>query len=500
MINQITDYLELAADKNPDKKAYIDENSSYSYIQMKSIARMIADALYEYDNSPVALFLKKSVDCIACMFGVAYSRNFYTVLDTDSPLHRLNQILDNFNPSCIITDIENLPKAKTLKKECKIIVLEEIKNDKYYLEKKKEQTNSEESLLCVIYTSGSTGIPKGVAISHRAVINYIEDASVDYRNITSDHVFGNQYPFYYIAAIDDIYLTVRNIATMVIIPKDLFYSPSELVDYLAAQKINTINWVPSALRIVSEFDALGNVKNLAIKKVIFGGEEMKIDVLNYWIKAIPDAVFINGYGATETTEGTTYYVVDHEYKENESMPIGIPLSGVKTYILDEKLNPVEDGHEGELFVESRYMSNGYYNDAELTSKVFLPNPFESQFGNIIYKTGDMVRKDDRGNLILIGRADFQIKRNGHRINLLEIEKCIFEKNEVKEKACVFNKRQEKIYLFYVGSVSENELYRIIKERLPVHMVPNEYRKLSELPKNANGKIDRKKLSEMSDKL
>lgn len=502
MIKAITDYLDQSAVRYPGKMAFEDVNIRLTYADLQKAAYQIAYYLIgkQLLHKPIAIFMEKNVGCIASFFGVAYSGNFYSMMDVNAPAKRIQSILENLEPAAIITNRINLKKADEIRHGAELLLYEDMEEEAYYTSEIIDIASQIKGsdILYIMYTSGSTGKPKGVVTSHQAVIEYIEAASNDYLNITDQDVFGNQYPFFYIASIDDIYLPVRNGASTVIIPPALFYSPRKLVDYLIEKKINVINWVPSALAIIANYDALNGVDLSGIRKVIFGGELIAAKVLNYWQRALPDAVFINGYGATETTEGTTYYIVDRTFKDTDEIPLGKPMNHVEIFLIDQSGNEVMQGEIGEMYVRTSALSNGYYRDIGKTVDTFVQNPINKKYLDIVYKTGDFARQDRDGNFIYIGRIDEQIKINGHRIELEDIEKNALEIEGVDECICLYQKEKNELALYYRGKAQGKIIYECLREKMPVFMIPSRYYKIKEFPLNANGKIDKILLMSLSE--
>jgi len=507
----ITDYLEYAADEYKNKVAFSDEYREITYDELRQEALLVAQRIcvmqgdtkdkqgFKKRQRPIAIYIDRSIDCIVSMLGIAYSGNFYTVLDVSAPYSRINEILDVLEPELMITDSKQITKILDVERDRRILNIEEIssaKLDYNYLRQVTGQVSTDD-VLYVMFTSGSTGKPKGVVTSHRAVIEYIEAATKNYQNINEEDVFGNQYPFYYIASIDDIYLPIRNGATTQVIPKKLFYSPAQLINYIMEKKINVINWVPSALAIIEKFDALDGVDLTNVKKVIFGGEAMPVKVLNYWRRSLPEAVFINGYGATETTEGTTYYIVDREFDNMESVPIGKPLDNVEIILADADGNEVANGEVGEIYVKTSALSYGYYKDAQKTNAVFVQNPVNKLYSDIVYKTGDLARQDQEGNYIYVGRTDQQVKINGNRVELGDIESHVSQLEGVEQCVCLY---KNELICVYTGEAEEKFIYQGINTELPQHMIPNRYYRIDKFPLNANGKVDRVKVANMVEEL
>lgn len=496
------DYLDQSAIRYSERMAFEDADRRLTYVELQQAAYHVADYLIRKQavHKPVAIFMEKNVACIASFFGTAYSGNFYTMLDVTAPVQRVRNILQNLEPSIIVTNRKNQAKIEEIDYGADIVLYEEIEEEPYDIERITDAASRVKGsdILYVMYTSGSTGIPKGVVTPHQAVIEYIEAASSEYLNITDKDIFGNQYPFFYIASIDDIYLPIRNGGSIYIIPPVLFYSPMQLVKYLIEKKINVINWVPSALAVIANSDALNGVDLSNVKKVIFGGESISVKVLNYWKKALPNAVFINGYGATETTEGTTYYIVDKDFKDNDEIPLGKPFNNVEIILVNNDGIEVGQGETGEMYVRTSALSYGYYKDLEKTKSVFIQNPINKEYLDIVYKTGDLARQDKDGNYVYVGRIDSQIKIGGHRIELGDIEKNVLEIEGIKECVCLYKKEKGELMLYYRGGIQEKQLYEHLRNKLPTFMLPSRYHRIEKFPLNANGKIDKVKLISLSE--
>lgn len=492
------DYLDWSAIRYSSKMAFEDEDRRLTYATLQRAAYHVADYLIRKKtvHKPIAIFMEKNAACVASFFGSAYSGNFYTMLDVNAPVQRVKNILQDLEPEIIVSNRKNRAKLEEIDCGADIVLYEEMEQESYDIERITKTASQVKGtdILYIMYTSGSTGQPKGVVTPHYAVIEYIEAASNNYQNINDADVFGNQYPFFYIASIDDIYLPVRNGGSTYIIPQSLFYSPMQLVKYLIDRKINVINWVPSALAIIANSDALNGVDLSCVKKVIFGGEAISAKVLNYWKKALPNAVFINGYGATETTEGTTYYIVDRDFKDTDKIPLGKPMDHVEMILVDDDGMEAKQGEIGEIYVRTSSLSYGYYKDLKKTKSVFAQNPLNKAFLDIVYRTGDLARQDKDGNFIFIGRKDTQIKIGGNRIELGDIEKNASEIEGVTECVCLYKKEKGELTLYYRGKICEKQLYERLRDKLQAFMIPSRYCKIEKFPLNANGKVDKAKLA------
>lgn len=498
MYKTIFKYLEDTSKKHPSKLAFVDNKRGLTYKNFVKESKQIATLIMEYNlfNKPIAIFLDKNVSTLTSMMGINYSGNFYTVIDNKMPIDRIDTIFNTLNPCLVITDSKNRDKLNDLKYNVDILVIDELNNK--VNQKKLDQVYSkiiDTNPMYILFTSGSTGTPKGVVINHRATISYINWFNKAF-NIDSNTIFGSQTPFYFSMSVSDIFSTMTSGSTFYIIPKVNFSFPIRLVEYLNEHKINTIYWVPSALSIVANFKTFDKLKPKYLKKVLFAGEVMPMKQLNIWRKALPDALFANLFGPTETVDICSYYVVNRKFKDSETLPIGNYCDNCDLMVVNDDNKEVGVGEEGELFVRGSFLASGYYNNLEKTNEIFVQNPLNNAFPEKVYKTGDIVKYNDRGELIYMTRKDFQIKHMGYRIELGEIESACGSIDEMESCVCIYDKDEDKIVLFYVANLDEMKVLSLVKKKVPSYMWPQEVIKLASMPYNANGKIDRKNLTNM----
>ncbi len=498
------DYLEETARRLPDKVAYVDPGRSVTFSEVTLEAKKLAQAIVDrgFFKSPVAVYLDKSIECIAAIFGVGFSGNFYTVLDTEMPKARVDKILDTLQPEIFLTDKAHLDAVKEFSGDKPVVLYEEAVEkedvDEEALTKVREKIQSSD-LMYVLFTSGSTGNPKGVAASHYMYVYYFINAQKVDQYEESD-VLLNQTPFYFIMGGTDIFTPAFCGATTHIIPKSYYAFPPLLVNYIAEHKITFLMWVPSALAMIANTDAFGLADITCIKKIITGGEVVPVKVVRAWKKHLPDCYFVNAYGSTEMTDGGTYYVIDREFKDTDNLPIGIPYPNIDTMVIDENNKLVTEPYvEGELVIRSPSVAYGYYNDPERTKEVFVQNPLNPYYEEKVYKTGDLVQYNSYGEIEYTGRRDFQIKHRGQRIELGEIEINVSSVEGVEENACLYDKKRERIVLYYTGTIEEKQLRDQLKELLPPYMLPGKRVQLDKMPHNLNGKIDRTALRDRMEK-
>lgn len=499
MLHIVTQYLKDSAKKYSDHPGFIDTKVCLSYRQISEEAEHIAHGLVSRGlfKKPIAVLMEKGARNLAAFLGVALSGNYYTVIDTKMPQNRVEKILDTFNPSVILVDKRNEKKAQELGREY-FVYEEQIETELTEADKKAvsdaESRIIDTDILYVLFTSGSTGIPKGVIITHRSVIDYTEWVAETF-HLDHHTVIGNQAPFYFDNSVLDIYSTIRNGATLHVIPQMLYSFPIRLLEYIRDHKINTVFWVPTVLSRVADLDLLNKCDIDCLEKVLFAGEVMPARQLNAWIRRLPNATFANLYGPTEITVDCTYYIVDREIKDDESVPIGYACMNTDILVLNDKNELVQTNEKGELCVRGSSLSLGYYNNPEKTAAAFVQNPLNDMYHELIYRTGDIVHYNERGEIIYDGRRDSQIKHTGHRIELGEIETAVFSNPAIKSNCCLHEPSKDQLVLFYVGDIEEDELRKYLTALVPEYMLPNLYHKLDAMPLNMNGKIDRVKLNE-----
>jgi amino acid adenylation domain-containing protein len=343
----------------------------------------------------------------------------------------------------------------------------------------------------IIFTSGSTGVPKGVTICHSSVIDYIDWANSAY-DVNETDVVGSQAPLFFDNSTLDIYLALSNAAELHVIPENVFIFPKKTLEYLNDKAISTIFWVPSILVSIANLKLLDNVQLPFLKNVLFAGEVMPAKTIKYWQEKHPEAHYSNLYGPTEITVDCTYYHVPPNWS-GDNLPIGIPCHNTGVLILDEN---DRRSSEGELCVRGSSLALGYWANTEKTDEVFCQNPLQDKYIDLIYRTGDLVKKVD-GLIYYVGRKDFQIKHNGYRIELGEIECQIMDLDAVEQCIVGYLSEEKVLYAFVQCGcdMTEVELKMALIKRLPKYMIPGKVGFVHEMLLTPNGKLDRKAFSE-----
>ena len=501
MIRTVSDYLKESARLFPENTALKDNKRSITYETFLKEAEILAWQLTKKGlfKKPVAVFMDKGTEAVIAFLAVAMSGNYYTVIDTKMPKARVEKIFQTFQPAVLITDRKNSKRAGQLGvcPNMELILTEDVLEKGDVNQKRlwqAEQKIIDTDILYVLFTSGSTGTPKGVIITHRSVIDYTEWVSETF-GFDSGTIFGNQAPFYFDNSVLDIYTALRNGSCLHIIAQMLYSFPIRLLEYIRDQRINTVFWVPTVLSRIADLGILDNCEIDCLKHVLFAGEVMPAKQLNVWMRRLPEAVFANLYGPTEITVDCTCYIVDRKIEDSEPVPIGYACRNSDILVLNEKNQPAGTEEKGELCVRGSSLALGYYNNPEKTREVFVQNPLNTLYEEKIYRTGDIVHYNQRGELIYDGRLDAQIKHTGHRIELGEIETAVSAIPGVAMNCCLHRAQGDQLILYYTGDIASEVIRKRLSVSLPEYMLPNQCRNLAQMPLNMNGKIDRVKLKQ-----
>jgi D-alanine--poly(phosphoribitol) ligase subunit 1 len=490
--------------------SYLDGNR-ISYRELNELSNRLARFLIGNGigkNSVVAIFNEKSLHAYALILACLKVGAIYTNLDVTSPWIRLEKILDTCAPTMVCFDSLNDELATSVQKWNNEILsfnlnTEDFKSMLYQhdhgnCENVNTITGSHPAY--IMFTSGSTGFPKGAVMSHQNLLNFIKWGKQTF-DVTSDDVFTNANPIYFDNSVFDFYVSIFNGATLVPLSHDLVKQPKLLVD--AINKSGCTIWfsVPSLLVYLLTTKSLNTDDFKTITKISFGGEGFPKNKLKQLYLMFGNRVkLFNVYGPTECTCICSAHIIsDSDFENmNELATLGYISPNFGYEIL-----PIDNSNLnlGELCLTGPCVGLGYYNDLERTSKAFVQNTNVGYLQNM-YKTGDLVEKAENGYLYFRGRVDNQIKHMGYRIELEEIEAAFSSLSYVDEVGVIYQKLSAELGQI-VAFISVNNLEKDvtiilndIKQIIPPYMVPRVVKILPILPKNQNGKIDRKQLNEL----
>jgi D-alanine--poly(phosphoribitol) ligase subunit 1 len=496
--------FQAVANKHAARAAlhYPQSGEKTTYAELAQLVEKIARQLVRrgYKQGDVgAIFHDKSPAAFATMLACLRLGIVYTNLDPDSPWERLRKILTSCQPRFVVNSFSELHHIQNVAELCEVIDLAELmaEGPSGACELPSLAAISGSTPSYIMFTSGSTGHPKGAVMSHANLLCFIAWGQ-DRFGITPEDVFTNANPIYFDNSVFDFYTAIFSGATLV--PFTHAQSKdSRLLVRLAGESGCTI-WfsVPSLLVYLLTTRALSAESLPRLRKIIFGGEGFPKPKLKQLFDMFGHrAELENVYGPTECTcicSAHTIHAADFEDMQNLAT-LGHLSQNFDGEILALDTN---DPDFGELLLLGPHVGMGYYNDPGRTAQSFIQNPRHSRYRDIGYRTGDLVRRDSAGRLHFKGRADFQIKHMGYRIELEEIEAALSTIPGVKECAVVYQKLGEGMgqILGFVASDREADSAELIAQVaaiVPPYMLPKRIEILKDLPKNANGKIDRQAL-------
>ena len=497
MQKNVLEYLQSSAARFPDKPAFTDEHEVITFADLDFKGRCLGTYIAGHTsatNRPVAVLVERTAATIAAFMGVLYSGNYYVPIESKMPAARIKDILCQLDPIAILYT-QDAP-SEDFSDSCPVLSAREgflFPADNTLLERRVRGVLDIDPVY-VKFTSGSTGTPKGIVISHNAVIDFTDWMGETFPFSEAD-VMANQAPFYFDLSVKDVYTTLKFGATTHIIPKKLFMFPIKLMEFIRDKNTTALIWATAAFNLVANSGALAKIAPTSLNKIILGGEALFAKQLNIWRRALPEISYVNLYGPTEVTVDCTYYKIDREYSDHEAIPIGYPCANKGVMLLDEDLQPVPDGQPGEICVRGVGLAMGYYGDPAKTASVFVQNPANPWYPDVIYRTGDIGVLNDEGLFMYLCRRDGQIKRGGYRIELGEIETALSALPQMRELACFFDADNDKIICVYDGDIDADGIIAGLRDTIPKYMHPNVFLKTDGLPHNANGKIDRAKLKD-----
>jgi amino acid adenylation domain-containing protein len=500
-----------AAQDGGERIAVVDAERELSYAELDARSNSLAATLIECgvkSGDRVGLLLEKSIESVIAIYGTLKAGAAYVPLDDQAPVRRLAYIARDAGIACIVSSQTKAKMCRGLAEEG--VALQAVIGCAHAdggeqripqwltwsdVDRRPSVTPSIEvdpsALAYILYTSGSTGEPKGVMLSHANGLTFVEWAAREVGIRPQDRLSSHA-PFHFDLSTFDLFAGACAGATVVLVARELSIFPVTLTRFIAEQEITIWYSVPSALTALVLRGKLDGVSLPSLRVVIFAGEVFPIKYLRQLMELVPQPRYLNFYGPTETNV-CTWYEVPRGDPLLESLPIGRPLPGVSALITREEGTPVEDGEVGELVIGGPTVMHGYWADPQRTARSLHVEGDERR-----YRTGDLVRRRPDGELLFVGRRDTQIKTRGYRVELGEIEAALSSIESVIEVAVIAVPDETitnrlKAFVVTSTSLSEAQLTRLCRDRLPSHMIPDEIELRSGLPKSSTGKVDRRAL-------
>ncbi|HJP95206.1 MAG TPA: amino acid adenylation domain-containing protein [Pyrinomonadaceae bacterium] len=466
--------FERQAEATPDAVALIFEGERLSYRELNQRAKKLAQYLQSSGvtrGALVGVCLQRSPEMIVSLLGILKAGAAYVILDPDYPKERLAYMLADAQPSLVVypqtTHITSAPSVQSVE-------------------------TSGDDLAYVIYTSGSTGQPKGVMISHSSISNHMQWFAREFPLVESDRLLLN-HSISFDAAVDQIFQPLITGAGLVIVPPDRQYDIDYLVQLIREEQVTVLDVVPTLFKALIGDERIRECRSL--RRAISSGEVFSAALKNSLYRLLPQIELANLYGPTEASITATYYRCSPETDER-TVPIGRSVANTQVYILDENLEPLPPDIAGEIYIGGSGLAWGYLNRPQLTAEKFIPDPFSTELGARLYKSGDLGKYSANGNIEYVGRVDTQVKVRGFRIELGEIEAKLREHEAVRDAVVITreDENEHKRLVAYIiagcePAVTPAELRRYLKDKLPEHMLPAAVVFLDRLPLMPSGKVD-----------
>ena len=502
--------VRTAAEANPDRLAVTDGSSPLTYAELEEASSAVCAYLLAAGLEPgdrVGIVAPKSSRCVASLLGVLKAGGCYVPVDPRAPAARVQFILRNADVRFVVSE-DRLFTALDLSSSLghpseRILLLDDGVGDQgtgwsdlSSFGAASPASRTEFDPAYILYTSGSTGEPKGVVISHRNALTFVDWARTTF-HISNEDRLSNHAPFHFDLSVLDLYGALTAGASVHLVPDSSAPFPSTLAQWIDETGISVWYSVPSALiRLLKKGD-LGRFEFEQLRCILFAGEVFPVKHLRPVMEAFPHASFHNLYGPTETNVCTFYSVPRPIPPEMESLPIGRSCANIETFALSEDGGKCDEGEVGELLVRGPCVMQGYWGLPERTQQSIMQNPLHDDYLDPVYRTGDRVSVLPDGGYSFLGRTDHMVKVRGYRVELGEIEVALNAHAGVREAAVVALPDDEVGATLHAAVVPAEDskldsesIKKHCLNRLLRYAVPETVTFISELPRTSTGKIDR----------
>lgn len=510
------------AQRRPEATAVVLNDRRLTYAEIETLSSRLARTLRACGlcrGERVCLLMPKTPLAIACVLAIYKAGGIYVPLDPRSPVQRLSKIVDSCDGRWLLAagkvqvTLQQLACRADTRHARAVGWLDESEDSGGTLARftltdvlacpatAPPVSDRERDVAHILFTSGSTGAPKGVAITHANVIAFVEWAR-DYFGLRADDRLSAHSPLHFDLSVFDIFGAFSAGAELHIVPVESGVLPHELAQWMRRSRLTQWFSVPSALNYLAKFEALKPGDFPELRRVLWCGEVLPTPTLIYWMQRVPQARFTNLYGPTEATIASSYYTPESCPGDPLApIPIGRACRGEALHVVDEHLQSVNPGETGELYISGAGLSPGYWNAPAETAKAFITSPDSKTRW---YRTGDLARIGADGLVYFVGRQDTQVKSRGYRIELGEVEAALSTLTALRESAVIALPSGDfdgtAICCAYVAGdghgASPADLHRDLRRLLPEYMIPSQWKAFETLPKNAAGKIDRRRIKEV----
>jgi amino acid adenylation domain-containing protein len=497
--------------RHADKPAVRARGRSLTYGELDRRSSQLARLLRERGverGDRVGLFFPKAVESVVAMLGVLKAGAVYVPLDPHAPARRVSAIAADCGVRALVTTAERLAMLEPRDLACTVLVSGEPRSAREIPWSALEtfpaaappESAIESDLAYILYTSGSTGQPKGVMLTHRNALTFVDWCAATFR-ITADDRLSNHAPLHFDLSVFDVYNTLAAGATVSLIHEEITVFPQRLAALMEEHSITVWYSVPSALVYLLLHGDLAARDLDRLRLILFAGEVFPMKYLRQLADLLPRAELYNLYGPTETNVCTYHRGDRWRLAGQDRLPIGKACANTEVVALDEDGRAVPPGGTGELFVRGPSVTPGYWGDPEKSRRAIVDDPRPPQRGERLYRTGDLVTPDEQGEYLFLGRRDSQVKSRGYRIELGDIEAALYAHPAVIEAAVVavpdddIGSRLRAFVALRAGeSLTAGALQAHCATRIPRYMVPERIEVRTELPKTSTGKTDRTRLA------
>ncbi|MBZ5673622.1 MAG: non-ribosomal peptide synthetase [Acidobacteriia bacterium] len=492
----VPELVEQQVRRTPHAVALIQGDQRRTYIELNEQANRLANYLRSRGVGPevlVGLCMEQSLNAVVAILAILKAGGAYVPLDPSLPEHRLEEIASDSKLAIAVTSARFRHRVLAgIETVC-------VDRDSGQIAAENRTPPAAEitpdSAAYVLYTSASTGKPKGVVGIHRSITNGLMTVSYANREVCCLNTFLS-YGF----SLANLFLPLMSGVPVVVLSDEQIRDSNQMMTVLEKEGVTRLVLVPAVLQQILSPDFGASSRLRKITTLGVAGSRLTPSHVKRLAQAMPQARLYNRYASTEIGTAAAVWEVDAEsLTAGGEIPIGRPVANTQIYILDRDMNPVPVGVAGEICVSAAHLARGYLNRPDLTQERFIPDPFSFEAGRRLYRTGDLGRFRSGGEIEFVGRIDHQVKINGFRVDLPEVEQALTSHIGVSEAVTavreIGNRQRLVAYVAAkpVGTPSASQLRRYLQDRLADHMIPARFIFLKDLPKLTSGKIDRSAL-------